>query len=121
MLFRRTYNKVFAAAPRDAAIEVINWKIEASGPRPTFADNYTPFQGAKKGTLEQRKIETYDDKTGESSVSSVVDRYVLESGQKVQGPALIQEDETTTVLAIGDEIMVDELGNLVAEINYTGV
>ena len=69
----------------------------------------------------QRKIETYDDKTGESSVSSVVDRYVLESGQKVQGPALIQEDETTTVLAIGDEIMVDDLGNLVAEINYTGV
>lgn len=121
ILFRRTYNEVFAAAPRDADIEVINWKIEAIGPRPTFADNYTPFQGAKKGTLEQRKIEVYDDKTGESRVSSVVDRYVLEIGQKVQGPALIQEDETTTVLAIGDEITVDELGNLIAEISYTGV
>ena len=121
ILFRRTYNKVFAAAPHDADIEVINWKVEASGPRPTFADNYTPFQGAKKGTLGQRKIETYDDKTGESSVSSVVDRYVLEIGQKVLGPALIQEDETTTVLATGDEITVDNLGNLVAEINYTGV
>ena len=121
ILFRETYNKVFAAAPRDADIEVINWKIEASGPRPTFADKYTPFQGAKKGTLELRKIETYDDKTGESSISPVVDRYVLEIGQKVQGPALIQEEETTTVLAIGDEITVDDLGNLVAEIKYTGV
>ena len=54
-------------------------------------------------------------------MSSVVDRYVLEIGQKVLGPALIQEDETTTVLATGDEITVDNLGNLVAEINYTGV
>ena len=120
-LFRTTYNEVFAAAPLDADIEIINWKIEASGPRPAFAESYAPYRGAKKGKLEQGKIKIYDGETGESKTSSIIDRYVLKSGETVQGPALIQEDETTTVLDASDEITVDVLGNLVAEIRYTGV
>ena len=75
----------------------------------------------KKGKLEQGKIKIYDGETGESKTSSIIDRYVLKSGETVQGPALIQEDETTTVLDASDEITVDVLGNLVAEIRYTGV
>ena len=64
---------------------------------------------------------SYDGETGERETSSIIDRYVLKSGETVQGPALIQEDETTTVLDASDEITVDVLGNLVAEIRYTGV
>ena len=102
-------------------LKIINWKIEASGPRPAFAESYAPYRGAKKGKLEQGKIKIYDGETGESKTSSIIDRYVLKSGETVQGPALIQEDETTTVLDASDEITVDVLGNLVAEIRYTGV
>ena len=120
-LFRTTYNEVFAAAPLDTDIEIINWKIEASGPRPAFAESYAPYRGAKKGKLEQGKIKIYDGETGESKTSSIIDRYVLKSGESIKGPALIQEDETTTVLDASDEITVDVLGNLVAEIRYTGV
>ncbi|MDE0809823.1 MAG: hydantoinase/oxoprolinase family protein [Alphaproteobacteria bacterium] len=113
-LFRQTYAQVFAATPLDAAIEIVNWKIEASGPRPDFADRYRPFSGPRASEASARVVQAYrDDEMGFGSWP-VVNRYALDKGASVEGPALIQEDEATTVLGPGERVEVDALGNLVA-------
>ena len=42
----------------------------------------------------------------------VYDRYALDVGTRIEGPAIVEERESTTVAGIGDTIVVDALGNL---------
>jgi N-methylhydantoinase A/oxoprolinase/acetone carboxylase beta subunit len=46
----------------------------------------------------------------------VIDRYALSPGDRVVGPALIEEHESTCVLGEGDHLVVDENFNLLIEI-----
>jgi N-methylhydantoinase A len=119
-LFRRTYAQVFAATPLDAMVEIVNWKIEVSGPRPDFADRYRPYSGARGGEEVIRTVQVYDHDKGGFGPCPVIDRYALAEGRCIDGPALIQEDEATTVLGPGDRIEVDLLGNLVAILSPSG-
>ena len=119
-LFRQTYAQVFAATPLDAAIEIVNWKIEASGPRPDFADRYRPFTGPRASEAAARVVQAYRDDEMAFGDWPVIDRYALAEGGSVEGPALIQEDEATTVLGPGERIEVDALGNLIATLAPAG-
>ena len=46
----------------------------------------------------------------------VFDRALLESGNRIRGPALIEEHASTTVLLRGDELIVDPSGNLLISV-----
>jgi N-methylhydantoinase A len=46
----------------------------------------------------------------------VYDRYRLGAGASVEGPAVIEERETTVVLLPSDRAVVDEWGNLVIDV-----
>ena len=48
-----------------------------------------------------------------SAETPVYDRESLQSGNRISGPALIEEHASTTVLFPGDELSVDSGGNLV--------
>lgn len=119
-LFGQTYARIFAATPLGTEIEIVNWKIEASGPRPGFADRYRPFNGARNGNEVIRTVQAYYDDNGGFAACPVIDRYALGEGRSVEGPALVQEDEATTVLGPGDHIEVDAMGNLVATLAASG-
>ena len=119
-LFLEAYAAIFAATPLDAAIEIVNWKVEATAPRSSFARSYQPFSGATQRVLESGTIDAWDEDAGERRRWPVLNRYALERGQAVRGPALIQEDEATTVLGPGDGIVVDDMGNLIVELAREG-
>lgn len=46
----------------------------------------------------------------------VYSRETLRAGDRITGPALIEETATTTVLTPGDELSVDRLGNLIIDV-----
>jgi N-methylhydantoinase A len=46
----------------------------------------------------------------------VYDRYALAAGARVEGPAIVEERESTTVLPPGAAATVDEYASLVAEL-----
>jgi N-methylhydantoinase A len=68
--------------------------------------NESPPQSARRGVRQTcfsgRFIET-----------PTFDRDVLLCGNRIAGPALVEEHASTTVLMPGDAAEVDELGNLV--------
>ena len=45
--------------------------------------------------------------------AQVISRAALRHGDEITGPALIEQSDTTTLLAPGDKAVVDEFGNLV--------
>ena len=44
--------------------------------------------------------------------ASVYKRHLLRSGNRIDGPALIEEHASTTVVQPGDSVLVDACGNL---------
>lgn len=55
---------------------------------------------------------------GEEFITTpVYQRELIPVGAKISGPAILNQMDTTTVVEPGDEIEVDELGNLIIEVN----
>ena len=113
-LFLAAYAETFATMPLDAGIEIVNWKIEASGPTPDFESRYRPYTAPTNRETLIRCVRIFDPNTQDFVECPVYDRYALATGVVIEGPALIQEDEATTVLGSGERIGVDAFGNLVA-------
>jgi N-methylhydantoinase A len=52
--------------------------------------------------------------------ADVYQRDHLQTGNRLQGPCLIEEYASTTVVMPGDQVEVDEFGNLIIEVNNHG-
>lgn len=59
-----------------------------------------------------RKKPVYFRSAGEQTETPVYTRRMLEAGQSFDGPALVEEHASTTLLQPGDSLRVDEFGNL---------
>ncbi len=114
--FAQAYAKIFSISYLKEPLEIMNWKVEATGPQPakaagTHLVGVTPSARALKG----RRRAWFPD-LGDFVEAAVYDRYALREGEEVVGPAFVEEQESTCVLGPGDVARIDGKGNLVAEI-----
>ena len=116
-LFEKRYSEVYSFAVIDAPIEIINWKVIASGPEPDFKMGYTidsekntQLDLAIKGTRE-----VYFEKGGFQE-TPIYDRYLLAEGMKILGPALVEERESTCLITVGSKAFIDPVLNIIAEL-----
>jgi N-methylhydantoinase A len=116
-LFTARYRALYSDEMPDTPVEVVNWKLEATGPRPDLADAWHIAGGgnSEAAPLKGTRRAYFDDPAGFVDCP-VYDRYRLRTGQAVEGPALIEERESTCVLGHGDVVRVDAGGNLVATV-----
>ena len=116
-LFRRRYEDLYAFAPLDAPLVVNTWKVEARAPDPGIGAHYSMggrWDGAAAAPKGARRAWFPD--LGGWVATPVYDRYALAAGNAVEGPALIEERESTVVVGPGDRVEVDANGNLVADL-----
>jgi len=115
---RAAFDEVYAArygyANPAEPVEVVTWKLSAVGGSPRIALAKAAARGgdgAPKGTRRAYFPEArgYVD-------TPVYDRYALAAGARVEGPAIVEERESTTVLPPGAAATVDEYASLVAEL-----
>src|SRR5690606_35936065 len=71
----------------------------------------TPPASAQRG---KRKV--YFAELKKSVATPTFARDALRAGNRIEGPALIEEHASTTVVLPGDRLQVDEFGNLVIEV-----
>ena len=116
-LFEKRYSEVYSFAVIDAPIEIINWKVIASGPEPDFKMGYTidsekntQLDLAIKGTRQ-----VYFEKGGFQE-TPIYDRYLLTEGMKILGPALVEERESTCLITVGSKAFIDPVLNIIAEL-----
>ena len=127
-LFAETYERVFSLNLLEAPLEIMNWKVEASGPDPLMRQGYrvggAVSDAAGGGVLDRKPASTrqaYFPDPGGYVACPVYDRYALGSGDVVEGPALFEERESTCVIDAGDTARVDDHLNLIVELRAVAV
>jgi 5-oxoprolinase (ATP-hydrolysing) len=107
--FVKAYAARYTSVYEGARMEAINFRLRVVGPVPTLslsgatggADVAQAVKGTRRAWFEGGWFET-----------TVYDRYALSTGYTLQGPAIIEERESTTIVAPGDSVTVDESLNL---------
>ena len=110
-LFRARYAEIFSETFLDEPLEIVSWKVEASGEEAALS--YAGIAGGTRAREKRPRNVWFRDAFVECEV---LDRYALEPGTTVEGPAVIEERESTCVLGPGDRATVDAHLNLVAEL-----
>ncbi|MFI4933724.1 MAG: hydantoinase/oxoprolinase family protein [Caulobacterales bacterium] len=111
-MIRRTFEEAYFAQygvnPSHVPIEVVSWRLTAQGPEDKVPELRAP-QGAAGAAKSEIAIPLWP-----GAMAKRYDRASLARGQRLVGPALIEERETTVVLPPGWEAVVDDIGCITA-------
>ncbi len=112
-LYRKEYRRLYRREGPDVALEAITWRLEVSAPTPGIRlDNEEGIAGEPgKSQKGERKI--YLPEEGGFLAVPVYDRYLLGPGASFEGPAVIEERESTVILGPEARSEIDEAHNLV--------
>ena len=108
-LHRRTYG---ASAPEEDA-EVVTLRILAEIPVPHLRLPQLAAGGARADDACIGRRELYDLDARAFVAAGVYDRSRLGAGDRVTGPAIIEQYNSTTVVLAGQLLALDEIGNLI--------
>jgi N-methylhydantoinase A/oxoprolinase/acetone carboxylase beta subunit len=110
--FDDVYKKLYGRTYPDSPVEFINFKVRATLPErllqlPKMKKTIGSSEDAVKGHRQ-----AYSGIAGDYIPYTVYNRYKLFPGAKLQGPAIIEERESTVVVGEDASVSVDEFGFL---------
>jgi N-methylhydantoinase A len=106
--FEDTYEDVYTIRLREGRPELVSLRVTATGALPQYELTDLP---AGDGTAEPVATREVLEEGGWRAVD-VYDRYALHPGAQLDGPAILEEDGSTTWIASGMQAEVDARGNL---------
>jgi N-methylhydantoinase A len=111
--YREEYRRLYGREGPDVPLEAITWRVEVSAPRPEIPQkepggNPRPLDEARKG-----KREIYLPEEGGFAAVPVYDRYNLDPGAAFEGPAVVEERESTVIVGPDSGAEVDGSRNLI--------
>ena len=115
-LFSQEYERVFSSSFSGQPVEIVNWKVEAKGPTPVIEGAYRPREEVSAGSELKGERPVFVSDRRSYVRCPVYNRYALKPGRRLEGPAIVEERESTCLLGDGDNARVDEHHNLVLEI-----
>jgi N-methylhydantoinase A len=106
--FDAAYVRLYHRTNPAAAVETLNWRLIATGPRPSVrlksaVSSGSAFKGVRRAWCPEAR--------GMRPVP-VFDRYRLQPGERFAGPAIVEERESTAIIGPA-EIAVDDHLNLI--------
>jgi N-methylhydantoinase A len=118
--FEAAYRAIYGHTVGHAAIDVVSWRVVAEGPRPALAlPGGAPAAPEPRRALKGRRPVYLPDARRHVEVP-VYDRYALGGGAVLEGPAIIEERESTVVVPVPARIRVDEAHNVVVDLAAAG-
>ena len=109
--FHEAHRVRYGHSTPGAPVEFVNLRVAAMGRIASDAVPYTPPDGDEDPVLGERRA-IFD---GREHSATIVLRDRLAPGYEAEGPLVVEEDGSTTVVPPGRTLRVDEFGNLVIE------
>ena len=111
--FSETYESLFGRILTDVPVETITWRLSASEPPPRPDIRFrTAASDARAGGVKGERPVFLTEEGGFVDCP-VLDRYSLEPGSTVDGPAIVEERESTVFVGPDARCAIDEHLNLV--------
>ncbi|MGH7399158.1 MAG: hydantoinase/oxoprolinase family protein, partial [Candidatus Rokuibacteriota bacterium] len=113
--FEAAYRLLYSRTPQGVPLEALNWRAVVAGPRPDLA--ITGGLEASSTTAPAPKTHrlAYFPEAHRYVDTPVYDRYALGPGTRLEGPAIVEERESTTVIGPAAVVTVDAHRTLIAE------
>jgi N-methylhydantoinase A/oxoprolinase/acetone carboxylase beta subunit len=111
--FFRRYRLLYGHLPHGMPVEFLSWRLTARGPRPTLRFPEAELGGEDAQAALKGHRPAYSAAQRDFVSTPVYDRYVLQPGMRLNGPAIIEERESTTVIREGMTAGVDSALNLI--------
>ena len=111
--FDQAHEQLFGHSAKTEPAEAVNYRVRATVRAPKFA---MKRGGRASGPVSDARIgerEVYFDRASGMTSTPVYDRALLAPGHEVEGPAVVEQLDSTTVVYPGQRAAVDDYGNLV--------
>jgi N-methylhydantoinase A len=112
--FEETYRELYGRKGPDVPLEIINWRVVASGPRPEMSFKLSSDTSARSD-LRKGSRPAYFPECGGFVETAVYDRYAFKPGMEFNGPAIVEERESTLIVGGRGRARVDERLNVIME------
>jgi N-methylhydantoinase A len=114
--FEKEYQDIYQRLCPEIPIEGVNWRLVATGPRPQIGAGTWWSRGASLGEALKGKRRIYLPGPGRYEEVAVFDRYRLPVGVEFDGPAVVEERESTVVMNGPGKAWVDPSGSLMVRL-----
>jgi N-methylhydantoinase A len=111
-LLHRAHREAYGYAIPDEPVRIVTLRVVARG-EPILSRPPVDWDQGEPAPKRSREIGI----AGQTLKARVVSRAGLAAGDEVSGPALIEQPDTTTLLAPGEVAVVDNTGNLVVHLH----
>jgi N-methylhydantoinase A len=111
--FAEEYERLYKRLNPGVEIEVVNWRLVASGPQPQITLPEPDAAGRSLTAARKGERPVYLPEHNSFVPCGVYDRYLLPVGTSFSGPAIVEERECTVVIGSHACANVDEEQNLV--------
>ncbi len=108
--FEKAYEEFFGRAIEGLAIEAVSWSVRVASPKPPVKRTEWARRGQAVTAAASRPM--FDIATGSVVQAGIVERSSLNQGDCVEGPAVVVEPQTTTVLGVGQVAVLQPDGCL---------
>lgn len=120
--FDRCYAALYGRTEKDTPAEVVSWRVVVQGPTPDLLPTLS-LDPVREATARDRaesalkgKRRAYSLAAGDYTQMPVYDRYRLAPGARFEGPAIVEERESTVVVPAAAIVTVDAYRNLAIEL-----
>jgi len=119
--FEIAYKELYERLGPPVGLEILSWRVVSSGPQPNF--HLERSEAAKKGLSKAKRIaaaikaerKAYFPETKGFTKTKIYDRYALFPGDTFDGPAIVEERESTAIIGPNAKCSIDKQHNLVVE------
>ena len=113
--FEAAYGALYHRLPQGVAIEALNWRVTVSAPPPALAfGGGGGAAGEATDAVKARRRAWFAEAPGWVD-TPVYDRYALGAGARFEGPAIVEERESTAVIGPGARCRVEDNRTIVVE------
>ena len=115
--FEASYVAAFTRTPPTTQVEIINVRVSRQHRRRRPARCRAQAAGGREaGARQGRRAPSTSPSCAISAPTTVYDRYALAPGQAFDGPAIVEERESTLVVGPGGRFEVAASGNIIVSI-----
>jgi N-methylhydantoinase A len=108
--FKAEYALRYQRTIENVPMEAVTWRVVVSGSSPEIVPSQTVFEVSKDYFKGTRRVFLPNEKGGIDC--PVYDRYALPVGEIFNGPAIVEEMESTTVIGMNSTFSVDVYRNI---------